>query len=791
MIRNNLLLALRLIFKHRNISIINLLGLSISMACVLFIMLWVQHELSYDRFHPDYKQVYRVEENQYYSNPDPYHVNVTPHPSGPVWKEEIPEITQQCRIAYSGGILLRHDDTKFYENDVVATDSSFFRIFGFQLILGDTGAILNQPNTLVLSRDIAQKYFGTHEALGKTLKVNDQDIYTVTGVMENPPRNSILSANVLLPWSFRQSQQFYSDSWDNNSIFTYIKTIPDIADTTVNNKITSVTNVHKEENTITFEINPIHRIHLHSYFGFGKSPGAIMYVWIFSAVAVFVLIIACINFMNMSTAKSSLRVKEIGLRKVNGASRNSLIRQYLSESILQTFVSVVISFLLVILLLNKFNDISGKDLTYGTLLDFKFLMGLFLVVIFTGLMAGLYPAFYLSSFSPVRAIKEQNDSRRGTGLLRKVLVVFQFSISILLIAGSLIISRQLNYMQNADLGFNKEHLLNIPLRAGLGEHYETLKEEFLKDPRIEYVSASMQEAFNIGSNSSGISWPGKDPENEILVSFSGVDHQFTNAMGIELLSGRGFSNEYLGDMFQDTTANFIINETLAGIINQEDIVGMDLMFMGIHGTIVGIMEDYHFKPLRNEVEPLAIIPLPSSYLTNMIIRLKSEDIGQALEAMEETWNSKVSQYPFSYSFVDEEIDKMYRSEQRMSRLIGVFAAVAIVIACMGLFALSSFTAERRTREIGIRKTFGASEQNIVIMMITDTAKLIAISLLIGLIGVWYIADLWLQDFHYRIDLNPDIFIWSAMGTVLISILTISYQAFRSARLNPVLALRYE
>lgn len=791
MILNNIRLAFRLLLKHKSISFINIVGLSLSIACALFILLWVQHELSYDRFHPDYKDIYRVEENQIYSNPEPYHVNVTPNPSGPVWKEEIPEIIEQCRLAWSGGILLSHEDTKFFENDVVACDSSYFQLFGFTLAEGNPDDILNEPNTIVIAEEIADKYFGTTHAIGKVLKVDNDELYTVTGIMKDPPKNTVIQAKILLPWTYRTSQQFYSDSWGNNSIFTFVKLEKKSSDTLVNSKITEVTNMHKEDNTVLFELNPIHRVHLHSYFGFGKSPGAVMYVWIFTAVALFVLLIACINFMNMSTAKSSVRAKEIGLRKVCGASKSRLVKLYLSESFVQTIVSAFLALLLVVIFLNKFNDISGKDVSLSDVFSLKYMAGLISVALFTGILAGLYPAFYLSSFKPARAIKEQYDARKGSGLLRKVLVVFQFSLSILLISGAIIVSRQLSYMQNADLGFNKYHLLSIPLKGGLGEHYATLKNEFLKNPKIEYISASMQEGYNIGSNSSNIEWEGKDEEMDVLVSFTAVDFDFTDAMGIRILSGRGFSNEFKGDVYQDTTANFLINKTLADIINKDDLVGMNISFMGIRGKIVGIMDDFNFKPLSNEVEPLAMIPISPEYLSSMIVRLKTEDVKPVISDMEKTWNSLVSQFPFEYSFVDEEIDNMYRSEERMAKLIGIFTFIAVIIACMGLFALASFTAERRTREIGVRKSFGASERAIVKIMIMDITRLILLALAIGLPAVWLLATRWLEDFYYRISLKPDIFIISSVVIILVSVLTITYHAIKSSRLNPVLALRYE
>lgn len=792
MIRNNIRLAIRLLFKHKSISIINTIGLSVSLACALFILLWVQHELIFDRFHPDYEQIYRVEENQFYSNPEPYHVNVTPNPAGPVWKAEVPEIMEQCRIAWSSGINVAREDNNYFENDAIAVDSSFFDMFGFTLLEGDKKEVLNNPQSIVLAKSTAKKYFPTENPIGQTLKINNDLYFTVTGIMSDPPKNSVIPAKILLSWDYREGQRYYSDSWNNNAIYTYVKTIANIPDSIINAKITEVTDLHKEGNTIDFVLNPIHRIHLHSYFGYGKSAGAVLYVRILIIVALFILLIACINFMNMSTAKSSLRAMEIGLRKMNGATKSRLARQYLSETIVQTFTAIIVSFIIVLVLLNKFNDLTGKDITAGDLFHPEYLLGIIGIGLITGIMAGMYPALYLASFSPMKAIREQAAAKSGNGFLRKVLVVFQFSLAVLLIAGTMIIKRQVMYIQQADLGFDKDHLINISLRGGAAAHFETMKREYQKNPSISEISASMDVAQHIGSNSANISWPGKDEENEVLVNFTGVAYDYTKSMGIEIIEGRGFSSEYQGDMYHDdTVANFLINQTLADIIQKDPVVGTHLNFMGVEGNIVGVMEDYHFSTLHTDISPLAIIPMPDEYLANMIVRIKTESLKSAIASMEQTWKSLVTEYPFEYSFVDEEINKMYQSEQRLSNILGMFTFVAIVISLLGLFALSSFLAERKTREIGIRKTYGASDRSIVKMMMSEITVLIIISLIIGLPTLYFIAGKWLDNFAYRIDIKADIFLLASLILVLISVLTVLYQAIRSSRLNPITALHYE
>ncbi len=788
---NRLKQTFRLLFKERRITLINITGLSISLACALFMLLWVENELSYDRFHKDFSQLFRVEEDQYYSDAEPYHVNVSPHISGPVWKDEVPEIIEQCRLGYSGGQLFTYEENKFFENGVLAVDSSFFEMFTFPFKYGNKEGVLRDPKSLILTEEVAEKYFGDENPVGLSILVNQEDEYVISGVLEKLPKNSVIGFKILFPWQYIESQQYYSTSWGSNSIQTMVKLQEGSVDTVVNRKITDVTNIYKENNTIDFSVAPLSGIHLHSYFGFGKSPGAIMYVYIFTAIALFVLLIACINFMNLSTARSSIRAKEIGLRKVNGAARGQLIGQHLFESFVQTAISVVLAICIVLLLLSKFNLISGKDINPSGLLSVQFILGIGAVLLITTLLAGSYPALYLSALKPLAAIRDQSDSRTGSGLLRKVLVVFQFSLAVLLITGAMVASRQLTYMRNAELGFNKNNLVHVALRGNLNQHYEMLREEFMRSPSVLSTTASMQAPYRIGSNSSGIDWEGKDPDLDVLVSFTGVHYDFVKTMGIVMQTGRDFTEEFPSDMYRDTTANFILNETLAKIIGNDEVVGMELDFMGITGQIVGVMEDYHFKPLSNEIEPMALAPMPADNLMSMVIRVADENPQEGLKFIEEKWAELLPQYPFEYTYVTDVIDDMYGTEERMATLLKIFTLVAIIIASLGLFALASFTAQRRTREIGIRKTMGAMERQITVMMIRDFSLYIIISLVIALPAVWFIARKWLNEFSFRIELKADLFILTALVTGTVAILTVLYHAIRTARINPVEALHCE
>ncbi len=782
---------LRLLFKERRITLINIIGLSISLACALFMLLWVKEELSFDRFHSDFRQLCRVEEDQYYTGKEAYHVNVTPYVSGPVWKEEVPEITEQCRMAWSGGRLLRYGEQKFFEDAVYGVDSSFFDMFSFPFKYGNAESSLRDPYTLVLSEETATKYFGEENPVGRVLEVDQEHQFTVSGVLEKMPENTILQFEVLLPWSFLQTNHLYEENWGNNSIQTYVRLQHGAIDSVVNRKITQVTDKYKENNTIDYMAAPFSRIHLHSYFGYGRSSGAILYVYIFSAIALFVLLIACINFMNLSTARSSIRAKEIGLRKVTGASRSVLIRQHMTESFILTAVSVVVAFLLVLLLLPQFNHISGKELERIQLFHPAFLAGTAGVLVITTLLAGAYPAFFLSSMKPLNAIREHSDQRSGSGLLRKILVVFQFALAVVLITGAMVASRQLKYMRSADLGFEPKNLLYVQLRGNLKQEYALLKEELSKIPGIRYTTASMQPPFRIGSNAGGISWEGKDPEMDLLVSLTAVHYDFCKTMEIPLRAGRDFSPDYPGDVMHDTTANFIINSTLANMIGDRDLIGSELRFMGITGQIVGVMEDYHFQPVRDQVEPMVVAPVFMDNLGHMVIRLEPGDPSGTIAQIEQKWAELLPQFPFEYEFTEDVLDGMYRSESRMSMLLMIFMVVAILLASLGLYALSSFTAERRIREIGIRKTVGAGEGEITFMMLRDFSLYIVISLLIAFPAVWFLARWWLGEFSTRISLSADLFVITAVATGVIAILTVMYHAIHTARTNPVEALRYE
>jgi putative ABC transport system permease protein len=791
MFRNYLITALRTIVRQKGFSLINIMGLAVGLACALLILLWVQDELSYDRFHEHAGRLYRAEENQFYSG-EVYHVTVTPYPSGPVWKEEIPEIEDACRYQWPSGMLFTRGEKSFYEGGCVAVDTSFFKMFTFPLIKGDPTTVLREPWSAVLTEETAEKYFGTENPVGQTLTVNNKHEFTVTGVLKSLPKNSILDFDILVPFSYMNETGQYQDSWGSNSIRTYVMLHEDAVIDTVNSKLTRIVRQHNEGSDTEFLLAPFTDIHLHSYFGYGHDPGAIVYVYIFSAIALFVLLIASINFMNLSTARSANRAREIGLRKTAGADRSAIILQFFGESVLLAFISLVVALLIVSSILPVFNRVSGKELDFSSLLSARFLFSMILVTLLAGLISGIYPALYLSAFRPIRVLKGDLSSGMKSGRMRKVLVVIQFTLSVFLIIGTIVVYRQLNYMKSKDLGYDRENLFFVYMRGDIKDHYYTLKEELLRDPDVLQVSASGHEPHNIGSNSGGANWEGKDPELEVLIGYNPVDFDYIETMGIKMAHGRSFSKEYPSDLYHDTIANFVINEEVARIMGIENPVGHNFSFWNIHGQVIGVMKNWHYHSVRTKIEPLVLITAPVEWLSHLVVRIAPGDVGKTMKGIEDTWNRVIPNYPFDYTFVDESLDQMYRAEERLGNLLKYFTVLAIIIACLGLFGLASFTAEQRTREIGVRKVMGARVRTVMLLLSMEFTLLVLISCLLAIPAAWYVMNrVFLQNFEYRTHLVWWIFAGAAIAAMLIALLTVSYQALRAALTNPADALRYE
>ncbi|MGM0666114.1 MAG: ABC transporter permease, partial [Bacteroidota bacterium] len=572
MIKNFFKLAFRNILSNKSTSFLNIFGLSIGLAASLLILMWIQHELSYDKFFDDSDQIYRVEEDQHYSG-NVYHVNVTPYPAGAEWKKRIPGIVEYTRFSYLPRVLFEKDDMKMFEDNLRGVDSTFFSIFSFSFKYGDPNTALSEPHTIVLSEELAEKYFGNENPLGQSITLEKEFDFMVTGVLEEMPDNTVVNFDALIPFRFLDQIGMTNDQWDSNSIVTYIKCVPEFDRKALGEKMTSIQREYAPESLTDFMVADLTRIHLHSYFGYERSPGAIVYIYIFGAIGLFVLIIACINFINLTTARSSLRGKEIGIKKVVGAHKGNMVVQFVLESVFQVLIALVFALLIIGLLLQPFNTISGKEFDLAHMFNPRFITGALAVSVIAGFIAGIYPAFFLSSFKAVNILKGEVTKGRKSGGLRRVLVITQFVLSIFLAVSGIIIYMQMQHMRNLDMGYDKENLIYIPVTENFEPKYNAIKGELKRNPLIEKVSASSLNPVFIGSNSSGVDWEGKDPELDVLFSYNHVDYDLIETMKYQIVDGRPFSRDYPGDMPADTMANFIVNEELVRIMGVDDPVG--------------------------------------------------------------------------------------------------------------------------------------------------------------------------------------------------------------------------
>jgi predicted permease len=786
MIKNYLKIALRNIRRHKGYSFINITGLAIGMACCLLITIWVLDELSYDKFHENAATLYRVEENQDYSGRQ-FHVYVTPYPLAPALKDEIPEIKDATRYVYAGGLLMRQGEKAFFEDYIWAVDPSFLHMFTFPLIRGDKNTALDSPYSLVLTEDIAEKYFGEEDPLGKVISVNNQYDFTITGVMNNVPNNSYFRFEIIIPYEFLRTTGQASEEWGSNSIHTYVQLHENIPAEQVNEKISGFIRTRLPESRTDLMLMPFTSLRLHEYAGWEQSGNAVQYVYIFSLIAFFVLLIACINFMNLSTARSANRAKEVGLRKVIGALKRHIVHQFYGESVLFAFIALLCAIIIASLLLPVLSNLTEKDLSWNVAGIGTILVGLMVITLFTGLVAGSYPALFLSTFQPVSVLKGSLKSGAASSRFRKVLVVVQFSLSILLIIGTMVVYKQMNYMRNTRLGWDKEHLLFIPVRSDIKQSYDVLKTELIRDPKILGVTGAYQlPGFNYG-NAGGADWDGKDPNQEVLIGINAVDFDFIETLKIEIAEGRSFSKEFPSDV---TSNSFIVNEEVAKLMEKESVVGERFSFVGREGSIVGVMKNFHYQPLQNKIEPLAIHVYPD-YFNYMLIRIPRENISTSLKSIENAWDRVIPNYPFEYMFLDEAFDSMYRKEQTIGTLLKYFAVLAVFVACLGLFGLASFTAEQRTKEIGIRKVLGASTSQITLLLFREFFILVLLANLIAWPAAYFAMKSWLQNYAYKTSIGLIIFL-AAMGLALIiAIISVSYQAIRAAFTNPVDSLRYE
>jgi len=596
----------------------------------------------------------------------------------------------------------------------------------------------------------------------------------------------------IFPYSFLYQIGAADNSWGNNSILTFVSVENNSDINAINTKLTDVVLEHFPETTTKYLLFPLSDIHLHSQFGYEISKGPVIVVFIFTLIAGFILLIACINFINLSTAKASGRSKEIAIKKVSGAHQKDMIIQFMLESVFLVIIALAVAIMLVGLALPLFNNLSGKSFTLTDLLSARFILSVVLTGLIAGIVSGIYPSFYLAAFNPVAILKgEPATGGKRNVLLRQILVIVQFTLSILIAIAAVFMYMQLKHLQNKDLGFDKKNLICIPMINDMRPKYYSLKGELQGETLIEGITAARSNPVRTGSNSGGASWEGKDPEKRVLIGTNAVDYDYLETMKMELKSGRGFSREYVSDLAQDTTGNFLVNEEVVKIIGTDDPVGMNFRFMGLNGRIIGVLKNFHFKGADQPVEPIAFALTNPDYLNYILIRLSPEKLTEALKTVEKIWTKILPEYPFDYFFIDEDYNNIFRSQIRLTKLLKYFTILAVIIACLGLYGLSAYSAERRTKETGIRKVMGAGTVTILYQMIKEFLVLVIIALVIAIPAGWIIVGKLLDQFASRIDLNIIVFAVISICTVIIALITVSFQAFMASGINPADALKIE
>ncbi|HMI78497.1 MAG TPA: ABC transporter permease [Ferruginibacter sp.] len=809
MIKNYLRVTWRNLVKNKVFSFINITGLAIGLACFLLITLYVTDELAYDRYNEKAERIYRVDAAIKFGGNE-LNLAVSSDPMGATLKKDYPQVEEYTRIyASNGNKLIKRNNEFISEDEVAHADSTFFNVFTLPAISGDTKTALNAPNTVVITESTAKKYFDDVNAIGKVIETDEKEQYKVTAVIKDMPRNSHFNfdmifsmKNVNYQWGNFLSHNFhtyivlkkgadYREFEKNFSQFTakYI-----LAQAKQLMEISSMEEFEKSGNKLKYSLMPLTDIHLHSDLtGELGVNGNIQYVYIFSAIALFILLIACINFMNLSTARSANRAREVGIRKVLGTSRKELITQFLIESTVMAVISLILAVAVAYLILPTFNDIAGKSILLRDFFTGKAILFIILLPFIVGLLAGSYPAFFLSGFKPIQVLKGKLNMGSKSGGMRSGLVVFQFAISIFLIIGTIIIYKQINYIQHTKLGFNKDQVLIINGTDALGNNVDAFKNEVLQMPGVSSATMSGFLPVNSSRNDNSFSKdPVMDAKNALSMQTWRVDYDYIKTLGMEMQKGRNFSK----DFGSDSTA-VILNEAAARVLGYDDPVGKKIYTSTNPNdpaaqesfSIIGVVKNFHYESLRDNIGPLCFFLGISSGATSF--KVTAANIPTLLKQVESKWKTMAPGMPFSHRFMDDAFNNIYHEEMRVGKLAMIFSLLAIFIACLGLFGLATFMAEQRTKEIGIRKVLGANVAGIVQLLSKDFLKLVIIAFCLSVPLAWWGMNKWLQDFAYRVDISWWVFALAGLTALVIALITVSLQAIRAALANPVKSLRTE
>ena len=781
MYRNYLITSLRNFGRHKSSFLINLTGLSTGLACAILIVLWIQDELRYDRFYPGLSSMFKVMTQYNFTN-ELGTGDGTPGPLANALKAEVPEVAYATVTSWAEAHLFTVDEKRIKASGLFGSED-FFQVFNVPLAAGEAGSALTAPNTVAISSSLAAKLFDHGHALGKEVRFDLKNTFLVTAVYEDFPENSSISADWVAPFAFFELTNGWVKDWTNTGPQTTVRLKEHANADAVTEKIESLRKQKGVDSSTTFSLYPYGDYYLYGNFKNGLPDGGrIEYVQLFGIIAGFIVLIACINFMNLATARSSRRSKEVGIRKAIGAQRHQLIGQFISESVLITLLSVVVAILLVVLALPYFNEITGKSISLSQV---KPVFGLWLagIALLVGTLAGSYPALYLSSFQAVKVLKGTVRGSFGEILARKGLVIFQFTLSIILIIATGVVYNQIRYTQNKDLGFNKENLMYFSAEGDFSKNQQLFTDEVRKLPGVISTSGSNHKLKGSASSTGNVLWDGKAEGALINFEILRTNYDFIETTGIQLEEGRNFSRDFATD-----TARILINEAAVRVMGLEDPVGKKISVWDEEWEIAGVVKDFHFRSIHAPIDPLIMMLQPGISWTYWI-RLDQANLFETVAAIEEVYKKHNPEFPFDWHFLDEELEALYTAEVRVGKLSGYFSLFAVVISTLGLFGLSAYMAEKRTKEIGIRKILGASVSSLLALLTRDFAGLVLTAVLIAVPSGWFLMSEWLESFEYSIDLSVWYFIGASTLALLIALLTVSSQSLKAAITNPASSLR--
>ena len=792
MVRNYLKTAWRSLLRSKAFSFINIFGLGLGIACSLLIYLWVTDELSVDAFHSNKSNIYAVYE-RVFSEGKPDAGYYTAGSLATELKRKIPEVQYAAAFdeRMSGTFMVGEKSITMKGG---SADSDFFKIFSYKLLKGTAITALNRPDGIAVSRRMADNFFGSpNAAFNKTIRLDNKKDFLITAVFEDVKDNSSSQFDYLLNWQYHFKDVGWLSDWVYRGPKTYVALYPGTSQAVVEAKIKNFIDPYfakdKESNGLHYELGlqRFDQAYLHSTFKNGVPEGGrIEYVYLFSIVGVFILLIACINFMNLSTARSVKRAKEVGIRKAAGALRSWLIFQFIGEAMLFTVLAITLALVIAVFLLPYFNTVTGKQIVLPVK-QFSFWMSLAGLTLIIGLVAGSYPALFLSALNPVKVLKGPLKFNAGAVWFRKGLVVFQFALSIMLIIGTLVIAKQINFIQTRNLGFDKENLIYVPLSGNITSGYDVFKQEITGMPGIKAVSRADFQPTQINGHAYDVDWAGKNPNSKIVVIHTTVGYDYLKTLNLKLLQGRDFSKD-----LQSDSTTYIINETALKLTGYKDPIGKPISIFQIKGKIVGVVKDFHFKSLHDPIEPL-LVNLDDKLQRGgyALVRTRPGETKEAIASLQTVYKQLESRFPFSYVFADQQFQRLYQNEQIISRLSNTFASLAIFISCMGLLGLAMFTAEQRAKEIGVRKVLGASEAVIFKLLSAEFLQLVVIAFFIAAPLAWLVMSNWLRNYAYRTNIGIGLFAFAGVAALAIAMLTISYQAIKAAIVNPVKSLRSE